>query len=110
MHASIMALATLKSVVVTGIRKTSASSNATSKLVVARQLLEDKTKPTTGTDDPQACSPATDDKDWRERLKELTGIDLTICPRCKKGRMVPYPLPSKLRRINLQTRSPPDQS
>ncbi len=87
-----------------------ASSNATSKLVVARQLLEEKTKPTTDTDDPQACSPATQDKDWRERLKELTGIDLTICPRCKKGRMVPYPLPSKFRRINLQTRSPPDQS
>ncbi len=59
-----------------------ASSNATTKLVVARQLLDEKTKPTTDADDVQVSSRATEDKDWRERLKELTGIDLTICPRC----------------------------
>jgi len=25
---------------------------------------------------------------WQERLKRLTGIDVTICPRCKQGKMI----------------------
>lgn len=84
-----------------------ASSNATTKLDIARQLLEEKT---TDAADVQLSCGTTEDEDWRQRLKELTGIDLTICPRCKKGRMIPYPLSTKLRRIDLQIRSPPDQS
>ncbi len=86
-----------------------ASSNATTKLEVARQLLEEKTKSTTDAADMQASCSATEAKDWRERFMELTGIDLTICPRCNKGPMVRYPLSTKLRRIDLQSRSPPDE-
>ena len=86
-----------------------ASSNATTKLEVARQLLEEKTKSTTDAADMQASCGATEAKDWRERFMELTGIDLTICPRCNKGPMVRYPLSTKLRRIDLQSRSPPDE-
>lgn len=65
-----------------------ASSNATSKLVVARRAIEAD----------QAQAPKSDPiaavatKDWRERYKELTGIDLSICPRCHQGRMSRYPL------------------
>jgi hypothetical protein len=29
---------------------------------------------------------------WRELLYMLTGIDVNICPQCKKGRMMSFPL------------------
>jgi hypothetical protein len=35
-------------------------------------------------EEPQIQSP--EKKDWKERLKELTGIDINVCPRCG-GRM-----------------------
>lgn len=62
-----------------------ASSNATTKLEVARALLEAA----------GACSldPPQPDGDWQDRYERLTGIDLRQCPRCK-GRMVRYDLRS----------------
>lgn len=27
-------------------------------------------------------------RDWKERLKDLTGYDVSICPKCEKGKMV----------------------
>ena len=37
---------------------------------------------------PESDSTTEEHKDWRLRLKELTGTDLSVCPRCKLGRMV----------------------
>ena len=31
--------------------------------------------------------------DWRQRLKLLAGIDLSLCPRCGVGTMLQCPLP-----------------
>jgi hypothetical protein len=33
-------------------------------------------------------------EDWRTLLQRLTGIDLTHCPRCGRGTLVPLPLPT----------------
>jgi len=44
----------------------------------ARYLLEEKTTR------PVIEAPPT----WQERLKRLTGVDVQICPQCRKGRMV----------------------
>jgi hypothetical protein len=116
-----------------------ASSNAKTKLVVARRLLESPPLPptfpttapasrTTSSTPPQTARATTDavpttppppppghnvdggsvsgaaqstsiggsesHKDWRDLLKQLTGIDLTRCPRCQQGRMLRFPLPA----------------
>ena len=63
------------------------SANAKTKLTVARRLLEADTPA------PEATPPATAAaSDWRERFKNLTGIDPTVCPRCEHGTMVARPL------------------
>jgi predicted nucleic acid-binding Zn ribbon protein len=67
-----------------------AAGNATGRLEVARQRLTSDAPPATaGTVAPTAPAAI----DWRERLRELTGIDLSICPRCKTGRMIRRALP-----------------
>ena len=66
-----------------------ASSNATTKLALARRVMEADGAHTSNLADGHA---ATTVKDWRERFKELTGIDLSICPRCRQGSMNRYPL------------------
>jgi hypothetical protein len=39
-------------------------------------------------------------KDWKERYRELTGDDLSLCPACKRGRLIAVrvllPLPSPI--------------
>jgi hypothetical protein len=66
-----------------------ASRNATDKLEIARRLLE--------TAQPQAPEPATGspqpDRTWQEILFQVTGVDLTVCPQCGKGRLIRQPLP-----------------
>lgn len=44
---------------------------------------------------PQSTSSSGSDshQDWRDLFKQLTGIDLTRCPRCQQGRMLRFPLP-----------------
>ena len=64
-----------------------ASSNATTKLEVARGLLE------TGGARPVEKSPS--DESWQDRVERLTGEDPRECPRCK-GRVVRYDLHSPL--------------
>jgi hypothetical protein len=80
-----------------------ASSNATTKLEVARRLLE--------AEHPSlplavACyaallvaalavapRPPVPIEDWRARLQRLTGVDSGRCPVCKVGTMIASPLP-----------------
>lgn len=63
-----------------------AASHATTTLEVARERLAAAT-----------CAPAPAaehraPEDWRELLAALTGVDLSVCPRCH-GQMVRHPLP-----------------
>ncbi len=74
-----------------------ASSNATTKLPIARSLLENAAPAVAIAPIPSRAAAL----DWRELLKTLTGIDVTLCPRCG-GRMIPRPLPD--------SRAPPDTS
>ena len=68
-----------------------AAGNATGRLEVARKVLESDASPPAGGTTAAPAAPAT--LDWRERLYELTGIDLSLCPRCKTSRMIRRPLP-----------------
>lgn len=67
-----------------------ASTNAKTKLETARKLLLEakpkvqKTQEISRT--PQAAPP------WKEVFLRVTGIDLTLCPRCGKGRLIREPL------------------
>ena len=84
-----------------------ASSNATTKLEVARRLLEAE-RPEVPlaiaalasillATHPPVSTPL---EDWRARLKRLTGIDLSRCSACGVGKMISSPL----------TRKPPDDT
>ena len=64
-----------------------ASSNATTKLELARQKIP-------GSPDRSSCpSTSTSPLSWQDRLLETTGINAAICPRCKQATMVRQPLP-----------------
>jgi predicted RNA-binding Zn-ribbon protein involved in translation (DUF1610 family) len=60
-----------------------APSNVNSKLQTARRLLGGEQAP-----DP------TENKSWKEILKDLTGIDPSICPRCGQPTIERRPLPT----------------
>lgn len=67
-----------------------APCNANTRLRLARTLLEaahpsPESKPVKG-EEPSSCPP----RSWRERFQQLTGIDLTVCPRCG-AQMIPMP-------------------
>jgi hypothetical protein len=40
-----------------------------------------------GAELPEGQDPETKSESWQELLRRLTGIDLTLCPRCHSGRM-----------------------
>jgi len=63
-----------------------APSNATTALERARQLLLEQTSV------PRLSPPPTVPKDWRELLLDLTGHDISRCPRCAVGKMIRHPL------------------
>lgn len=68
-----------------------ASINADTKLVRARELLQQRTQ--AETIEPGATTSDLSGKTWRERYQELTGHDLTRCPRCEHGTMNSQPIP-----------------
>jgi hypothetical protein len=77
-----------------------AAGNATTQLERARTLL------------PPGMSVATPVPrgsgalDWLTHLLQLTGVDLTLCPRCSQGRMIRHPL-SPVRCRPQTNRGPP---
>jgi hypothetical protein len=81
-----------------------APANATTRLEVARRLLQaERPAPTAQATTPGATSPAGDPPaDWRETLRRLTGIDPTRCRHCG-GTLLSTPL-------SLPPRRPPDTS
>lgn len=59
------------------------SSNATTKLEVARRLLGGQV-----VEVAPAIASGEDDENWRDLLEQLTGRDSKRCPRCKVGHLV----------------------
>ena len=77
-----------------------AAGNATTLLERARDLLPSSTQP-----DP--IEPSSGGAfDWKGRMLQLTGIDLTQCPRCPHGRMMPHVL-APVRSPRRTDRGPP---
>jgi hypothetical protein len=70
------------------------SSNATTKLEVARQKI-------LGSVDSPPSAPVAP-KTWQDRFLEATGIGVTICPRCGKAGLTRLPLPLATRFPALQ--------
>jgi hypothetical protein len=66
------------------------ASHATTTLERARALLE--AKASTGGSRSMLEADPCEALTWKELLRLLTGEDLTVCPRCGRGRMVPLPL------------------
>lgn len=93
-----------------------APSNATTKLEVARRLLEAEHPDLPGLVGAFAAvlllanaakhltAPVAPADDWRAHFERLTGIDVSRCPRCHIGRLTPHPLPS------LWAKRPPDDT
>ncbi len=65
-----------------------APCNAKTKLERARSLIN---QPDPGDDPAQADAPK-HSKTWQEVMLSLTGIDLTVCPQCKRGVLVRFRL------------------
>jgi hypothetical protein len=73
-----------------------ASANVNTKLEVARSFLQPDAA-ACNQRSSEAVAPDVEDtpalEDWREQLLALTGIDLKVCPHCRRGRMRPRPIP-----------------
>jgi hypothetical protein len=68
-----------------------APCNAKTKLESARTLIIDQ-EPTPGEVPPERTDISKESKTWQEMMKDLTGINLTLCPQCGKGRLVRFKL------------------
>lgn len=66
-----------------------ASGNVPTRLAAARSLFPAPASPPPA---PTDVEHPTDEIEWQVRLLRLTGIDVTRCPRCGEGRMIPLPL------------------
>ncbi len=69
-----------------------APSNAKTKLERARTLINQQRPPSETEPVPQKFNPSTTTKTWQEMIRDLTGIDLTTCPQCGKGRLIRFRL------------------
>ena len=70
-----------------------APGNVNSKLATARGLLEARAeRPSATSSAPEMPTAVEKPVDWRELLMRLTGIDVTVCPRCG-GAFQSRPLP-----------------
>jgi hypothetical protein len=77
-----------------------ASGNVKTKLATARSLLE--AEGCRLDEHPKDATP-----DWRERLEEMTGIDLAVCPVCGSRRLRSKTLPAQRRATPQRSREPP---
>jgi hypothetical protein len=66
-----------------------APCNAKTKLALARKLIEETLPPSEHT---STTDPPEQDTTWQELYFHLTGIDLMLCPKCRKGRLLRHPL------------------
>jgi hypothetical protein len=65
-----------------------APSNAKTKLEKARALLSLQKPPAHKEPEGQKLDTPIETKTWQEMLEALTGLDLTTCPNCGKGRII----------------------
>jgi hypothetical protein len=66
------------------------SGNVATRLATAKTLLPARPQ---RPPPPAAKEASLDDMlDWQRRLLLLVGIDVTRCPRCHEGRMIPHPI------------------
>lgn len=79
-----------------------ASGNATTKLEQARARLAPPESPVSL---PALPAPQTP-RDWRALLLDLTGFDVTLCPRCRTDTMQRIPLPEPFRSPSATVSSP----
>jgi hypothetical protein len=63
-----------------------AAGNATTQLERARTLLQP------GAPAEMPAPPGSGALDWLTHLRQLTAVDLTLCPQCSQGRMIRQPL------------------
>jgi hypothetical protein len=70
-----------------------APSNTSTKLSASRQMLSADSPNHHPTDDPHTKDTAGTGTDWRAQFADLTGLDLSLCPRCGRATMIRYPLP-----------------
>ena len=67
-----------------------ASRNAKTKLEIARKLLQHARPQALGTN--PTSDPLQPARTWQEIFFHVTGVDLTVCPQCGKGRLIRQPL------------------
>ncbi len=65
-----------------------ASCNAKTKLETARTLISQQSSG----DKLAGAAVSKETKTWRELMHSLTGMNLTICPQCKRGKLVRFKL------------------
>ncbi len=68
-----------------------APCNAKTKLESARTLIINQ-GPAPGEVPPERTDISKESKTWQEMMEDLTGINLTLCPQCGKGRLVRFKL------------------
>jgi hypothetical protein len=66
-----------------------AAGNVATRLAAARQALGAQPPPPLA---PTETDVVESDPGWQVQLLRLVGIDVTRCPRCGEGRMIPHPL------------------
>jgi hypothetical protein len=67
-----------------------ASRNAKTKLEIARKLLQHARPQALGTN--PTSDPLQPVRTWQKIFFHVTGVDLTVCPQCGKGRLIRQPL------------------
>jgi hypothetical protein len=88
-----------------------ASSNVKTKLRQAQDILASRYPADTSASTGHVADADTDDQqsktDWRELLLELTGLDLTCCPRCGSRRRRRLSIPAAKQETGQRARAPP---
>jgi hypothetical protein len=69
-----------------------APCNAKTKLEIARHLISQQELVSNDHSTGQKLDNPLATKTWQEMMHDLTGIDLTTCPRCRKGRLIRFKL------------------
>jgi hypothetical protein len=67
-----------------------ASRNATTKLEIARKLLQESQSKVPDTQG--ASIPYQPARTWQETFFHVTGVDVTVCPQCGNGHLIRQPL------------------
>jgi hypothetical protein len=71
-----------------------AAGNIKTRLELARQRLSEATSGSAPGAQGSESTAAVGKLTWQQLLLQLTGLDITRCPRCQTGRLVRHPLPA----------------